>query len=59
MALLLAMLVVALVATLTSSAAWLQWRQIEVETAERARVQSAWLLAGGLDWARQSCARMD
>ncbi len=51
-ALLLAMLAVALVATLTSSAAWLQWRQSEVETAERARVQSAWLLAGGLDWAR-------
>ena len=26
--------------------------QHEVETAERARVQSAWVLTGALDWAR-------
>jgi general secretion pathway protein K len=31
---------------------WQQWRGIEVETAERARVQSAWILQGALDWAR-------
>lgn len=51
-ALLMAMLTVALVATFATAALWQQWRSIEVETAERARVQSAWILTGALDWAR-------
>ena len=51
-ALLSAMLTVALVATFAAAALWQQWRSIEVEAAERARVQSEWILMGGLDWAR-------
>ena len=51
-ALLTAMLTVTLVATFAAAALWQQWRGIEVETAERARVQSGWLLTGALDWAR-------
>lgn len=51
-ALLAAMLTVTLVATLAATALWQQWRSVEVEAAERARVQSAWLLTGALDWAR-------
>ncbi|MBA4261909.1 MAG: general secretion pathway protein GspK [Comamonadaceae bacterium] len=51
-ALLLAMLTVTLVATLASAALWQQWRATEVETAERQRVQAAWILTGALDWAR-------
>jgi general secretion pathway protein K len=51
-ALLAAMLTVTLVATLSATALWQQWRSVEVEAAERARVQSAWLLTGALDWAR-------
>ena len=51
-ALLMAMLTVALVATLASAALWQQWRAIEVESAERSRVQSTWILQGALDWAR-------
>ena len=51
-ALLTAMLTVALVASLAASALWQQWRSVEVEAAERARVQSLWLLTGALDWAR-------
>lgn len=51
-ALLLAMLTVALVATFAAAALWQQWRAIEVEAAERARVQSGWILTGALDWAR-------
>ena len=51
-ALLLAMLTVALVATLASAALWQQWRAIEVEGAERSRVQATWILQGALDWAR-------
>ena len=51
-ALLTAMLTVALVATFAAAAVWQQWRSIEVETAERARVQSGWILTGALDWAR-------
>jgi general secretion pathway protein K len=51
-ALLTAMLTVALVATFAAAALWQQWRSIEVETAERARVQSGWILTGALDWAR-------
>lgn len=51
-ALLSAMLTVALVATFAAAALWQQWRTVEVEAAERARIQAAWLLVGGLDWAR-------
>lgn len=51
-ALLLAMLTVTLVATLSAAALWQQWRSVEVESAERARVQSGWILNGALDWAR-------
>jgi len=51
-ALLAAMLTVTLVATFAASAMWQQWRAVEVETAERGRVQSAWILIGALDWAR-------
>ena len=51
-ALLTAMIIVALVATLASSMLWQQWRAIQVEAAERARTQSAWVLSGALDWAR-------
>jgi general secretion pathway protein K len=51
-ALLMAMLIVALVATFAAASLWQQWRSVEVETAERARVQSGWILTGALDWAR-------
>ena len=51
-AILTAMLTVALVATLASAMLWQQWRGVEVETAQRTRVQSAWILTGALDWAR-------
>jgi general secretion pathway protein K len=51
-ALLAAMLTVTLVATFSAAALWQQWRSVEVERAERIRVQSSWILAGALDWAR-------
>ena len=51
-ALLTAMLTVALVASMASAALWQQWRSLEVETAERTRTQSLWVLTGALDWAR-------
>ena len=51
-ALLLAMLAVALVATLSAAALWQQWRALAVESAERQRVQTSWILSGALDWAR-------
>ena len=51
-ALLAAMITVALVATLAAAALWRQWRGVEVEGAERARVQSSWILTGALDWGR-------
>ncbi len=51
-ALLTAMLTVALVATLASAALWQQWRQVEIEMAERGRSQTAWLMTGALDWTR-------
>ena len=51
-AILTAMLVVTLVATLAAAALWQQWRSVEVEAAQRARVQSSWILVGALDWAR-------
>lgn len=51
-ALLAAMLTVMLVATFSAAALWQQWRAAEVEGAERARVQAAWVLVGALDWSR-------
>jgi general secretion pathway protein K len=51
-ALLTAMLTVTLVASFAAAALWQQWRSVEVEAAERTRVQSAWILTGALDWAR-------
>ncbi len=51
-ALLAAMLTVTLVATFAAAAMWQQWRSVEVETAERSRVQASWVLTGALDWAR-------
>jgi general secretion pathway protein K len=51
-ALLTAMIIVTLIVTLAASMVWQQWRAVQVETAERARVQSAWILNGALDWAR-------
>jgi general secretion pathway protein K len=51
-ALLSAMLTVTLVATFAAAALWQQWRSVEVEIAERGRVQVAWLLIGALDWSR-------
>jgi general secretion pathway protein K len=51
-ALLTALIIVTLVATLAASMVWQQWRAVQVEAAERARMQSAWILSGALDWAR-------
>lgn len=51
-ALLLAMVIVALVAAVTAGMVWQQTRVVQVEAAERARVQAAWVLSGALDWAR-------
>jgi general secretion pathway protein K len=51
-ALLMAMLTVALVTTLASAALWQQWRQVEIEIAERGRSQTTWMMTGALDWTR-------
>lgn len=51
-AILTAMLTVVLVATLASAMLWQQWRAVEIESAQRTRVQAAWILTGALDWAR-------
>jgi len=51
-ALLTAMVIVTLVATLASAMVWQQWLSVQVEAAERGRMQAAWILAGALDWAR-------
>ena len=51
-ALLLAMIIVALVATITAGMVWQQNRAVQVEAAERARTQAVWVLHGALDWAR-------
>jgi general secretion pathway protein K len=51
-ALLTAMIIVTLVVTLAASMVWQQWRAVQVEAAERSRMQSAWILTGALDWAR-------
>ena len=51
-ALLLAMTLLALVASLAGGMVWQQWRAVQVESAERSRGQSTWILAGALDWTR-------
>jgi general secretion pathway protein K len=51
-ALLMAMLTVALVATMAAAALWQQWRSVEIEARERERLQATWVLIGALDWAR-------
>jgi general secretion pathway protein K len=51
-ALLLAMVILTLVATLAAGMVWQQSRAVSIEAAERARTQAGWILAGALDWAR-------
>lgn len=51
-ALLTALLIVTLVTTLAAAMLWRQARSIQIESAERGRAQSDWVLQGALDWAR-------
>lgn len=51
-AILTAMVIVTIVATLSAGMVWQQWRAVRVEAGERARAQAAWILTGALDWAR-------
>jgi general secretion pathway protein K len=56
-ALLIAMLILTLVATVASAMVWHQQRAIEVEAAERARAQAAAILVVGVDWLRSLLPR--
>jgi general secretion pathway protein K len=51
-ALLAAMITVSIVASIASAAIWMQWRQVEIEIAERGRDQTRWLMTGAFDWTR-------
>lgn len=51
-ALLMAMVIVTLVATMAASMVWQQWRAVQVETAERVRTQASWILVAAVDFAR-------
>lgn len=51
-AILTALLLMALVATLSTAALWQQARAYELEASERTRVQANWILHGTTDWAR-------
>ena len=51
-ALLMALIIVTVVSTLAVSMVWQQWRAVQIETAERGRQQSAWLLSGAMGWTR-------
>lgn len=51
-ALLAAMLVVTMVATLAATAVAWQTKHVDIQIAERARVQALWLLRGAMDWSR-------
>ncbi|RZL35654.1 MAG: general secretion pathway protein GspK [Rubrivivax sp.] len=51
-ALLTAMIIVTLIASLAAGMVWQQYRAVQIEAAERARAQSGWILQGALDWAR-------
>jgi len=52
MAILMAMLTLALVATLAAGVLWQQWRTQEEESTSRYEAQASWLLGSALDWAR-------
>ncbi|MFM2185507.1 MAG: putative ral secretion pathway protein GspK [Pseudomonadota bacterium] len=51
-ALLMAMVVVTVIATMAGTMVWQQWRSVQGESAERARSQAHWVLMGALDWGR-------
>lgn len=51
-ALLTALVIVTLVATLAAAMVWRQMRAVQLEAADRARAQAHWVLLGALDWAR-------
>jgi len=51
-ALLTAMIIVTLIASLAAGMVWQQYRAVQTEAADRARAQSTWILQGALDWAR-------
>lgn len=51
MALVLALGVSAVVASMASALLWTQWQQIQAEQAQRTRLQADWLLQGALEWA--------
>ena len=51
-ALLVAMVLLTVVATLASGMVWQQWKGVQVEAAERSRAQTGWILQGALDWSR-------
>ena len=51
-ALLTAMIIVTLIASLAAGMVWQQYRAVQTEAADRARAQSGWMLQGALDWAR-------
>lgn len=51
-ALLTAMIIVALVATLASAMVWQQWQAVELEVGERSQAQAVGILDGALDWSR-------
>lgn len=51
-ALLLALVVVTVIATLAGAMVWQQWRAVQAESAERAGLQARWVLLGALDWGR-------
>ncbi len=52
MALLSALVTVMIVTALAATALWSQWSRFEVESAERQREQSLWLLTAAMDWSR-------
>lgn len=56
-ALLLAMILLTLVATVAAGMVWQQSRAVEVEGAERARAQASWMLLPGIDLARDVARR--
>ncbi|MBV8469281.1 MAG: type II secretion system minor pseudopilin GspK [Burkholderiaceae bacterium] len=51
-ALLTALVIVTLVLSLSAAMVWRQYRSVEIEAADRARVQADWILLGALDYAR-------
>jgi len=46
------MIIVTLLATLAAAMVWQHWRAVQVESAERDRVQATWILSGALDFAK-------